>query len=35
MRSFYLQNRRSTVNSNKKNRKLELEKDYEFEKFLQ
>ena len=35
MRSFYLQNRRSRVNSNKKNRKLELEKDYEFEKFLQ
>ena len=35
MRSFYLQNRRSIVNSNKKNRKLELEKDYEFEKFLQ
>ena len=35
MRSFYLQNRRSTVNSNKKNRKLELEKDYEFEKLLQ
>ena len=35
MRSFYLQNRRSRVNSNKKNRKLELEKDYEFEKLLQ
>ena len=35
MRSFYLQNRRSIVNSNKKNRKLELEKDYEFEKLLQ
>ena len=35
MRSFYLQNRRSTVNSNKKNRKLELQKDYEFEKLLQ
>ena len=35
MRSFYLQNRRSIINSNKKNRKLELEKDYEFEKFLQ
>jgi phospholipid-binding lipoprotein MlaA len=35
MRSFYLQNRRSIVNSRKKNKKLELEKDYEFEKLLQ
>ncbi|MBC8304502.1 MAG: VacJ family lipoprotein, partial [Pelagibacterales bacterium] len=35
MRSFYLQNRRSIVNSGTINKKLELKKDYEFEKLLQ
>ena len=35
MRSFYLQNRRSIVNSSTINKKLELKKDYEFEKLLQ
>jgi phospholipid-binding lipoprotein MlaA len=35
MRSFYLQNRRSIVNSSTNNKKLELKKDYEFEKLLQ